>query len=59
MHLGKEKKKQRPTITCVSQGGRVVWTGLTDITVTTITSQDAIEPPNYILYTLITFTLIP
>lgn len=50
---GKEKENtETPTFPCISQEGRLMWTGMTDTTVTVITNQDATEPPNTTLYVL-------
>lgn len=54
--LGKGKEnteRERPTFSCISQRGRLLWTGTTDTFVTIATNQDATEPPNHTLYTLI------
>lgn len=50
---GKEKRNaERATFSWASQGGRLVWTGRTDTTVTTLTKQDATELPPFILFIL-------
>lgn len=50
---GRKTQRERPTFSCISQRGRLLWTGTTDTFVTTATNQDATEPPNHTLYTLI------
>lgn len=50
---GKGKRNAvRPTFSWASQGGRLVWTGRTDTTVTTLTKQDATELPPFVLFIL-------